>query len=175
MMYALNANETILNWQFGLRFLNSPKSNWMFFHRLIRLLKMTGSLQTRPGSGHNRQYSDNGIIVILAYFACENPHASIGVESSAINIPRSIIWKIDYARWVDFCNWLLIQHAVNSRFVCNILWTVECLFTEDEAINTNHNPVMIIIGTRRIHFWYMKYITNSDVLYICGVEAGTTN
>ena len=174
MIYAeCNRNNSETARVFERRFPNSRKPNKMFIYRLITRLKRTGSLHPRPGPGRNRQYSEDQIIDILAYFGM-NPHGSVRAASSVMNIPPTTIWRVlrenkwhpycvhglqalkpsDYVRRLDFCNWLLIQHTVNSQFVSNILWTDECLFTEDGAINSrndhywnNTNPFFV----REIH------------------------
>lgn len=141
-----------------------PVLSRVFVYRMMRRLRITGSFHTKPGPGRNRLHTLDQAIDILAYFSiC--PRASIRTASNAMGLPISSIHSIlhrykwypfcinaiqalqpsDFARRMDFCNWLLIQQDLDSQFVKNILWTDECCFTEDGTINTKND-----------HYWNDK-------------------
>ncbi|KAJ3660913.1 hypothetical protein Zmor_005340 [Zophobas morio] len=48
----------------------------------------------------------------------------------------------DYPARVQFCEWLLQRHANDLRFIDNILWTDESIFSQDGVFNQHNN-----------HFW----------------------
>lgn len=116
----------------------------------------------------------------FSIFYCESICESSGTIL-VTNIPRSTIWKIfsenkrhpycirevqslnlsDYTYRANFCNWLLIKHDMNSRFVRSIMRIDECLFTKHGAINDPNDN----------HVLFVNYNTNSDFLYLRGVES----
>ena len=118
-------------------------------------LRTTGSFHPRPDSERNRICMKDQALNIIAYFL-NNPHTSIRVANEALGLFRKTtsrelnrhnshlfcvhgfqwLQPSDFGRRVEFCNWLLINQDIDPNFVMNILWTDECLFLEDGAINT---------------------------------------
>lgn len=143
----------------------------MLIYRLIRRLRTTASLLPRPGPGNNRHYSDNEIDII-AYFAT-NLHSSVREACLILNIPPSTFCKIlrrnkrnpycihglqalnpfDQLRRVGFCNWILIQNAMNPLFLWNILSKDECFFRERRT-----TVVMIDIGISNTNPFFVSEV-----------------
>lgn len=159
MMYSMcNRNSSRTAREFGRRYPNLPEISRAFVYRMMRRLRKTGAFHPRPGPGRNRLYTEDQETDIIAYF-CANPRTSIRQASTDVGLPRTYIHRIlekynwhpfcihglqklypsDFHRRVAFSNWLLIQEDTNVNFVKNIMWTDECLFTENGSINIHND------------------------------------
>lgn len=159
MIYSIcNRNNAETAREFGRRYPYLPEISRTFVYRMMRRLRTTGSFNPRPGPGRNILYNEDQEIDIIAYFS-SNPRSSIRKTSAITGLPRTSIDRIlekhnwhpfcihglqalhpsDFNRRVAFSNWLLIQQDTDSNFVKNIMWTDECLFTENGHINAHND------------------------------------
>lgn len=158
MIYAKNENYHKTAREFQRRFPNSPRPSPIYVQRLVRRLKNTGSLlPRRRAAGPFRTICDMDLD-ILGYFSA-HPQTSIRTVGKELDISCSYVWRLlqrynwhpyslhgcqallptDLQRRLDFCNWALNQHAINPRFLRNVIWTDECHFSQDNDINRQND------------------------------------
>ncbi|EFA11692.1 hypothetical protein TcasGA2_TC005051 [Tribolium castaneum] len=134
------------------------------FLRLVERTKRTGSLlpQKKGLVGARRRARTPEIEEQMMEAFFQDPTTSIRTVSSLHGVSRNSIQRIlkenrqhpyhyrrvqhlhpqDYAARVEFCQWLLRQHAENQNFVKTIMFTDESTFTREGVFNIHNN-----------HFW----------------------
>lgn len=159
-----NANAAARMYQERFPARRHPSANVIL--RLINRARNTGNLNVRRqenarGAQRRARMMENEEAVLGAIE--ENPTMSIRTVSRMFNLSRMTTHRIlkndnnmhayhfsrvqnlippDNARRVNFCRWLLERHDANPRFIENIMFTDESIFTRDGTFNS-HN----------YHFW----------------------
>ena len=128
----------------------------------VRRIELTGRVQPTPPVGRPRIATHEATSAAVLAFVGLHPHSSTRNVAlhAAISQPSVVrilkryhyhayhvhlhqgLLQQDYARRMDFCNWMLPQLVANQDFLQSVLFTDEANFSRDGVVNI-HNA----------HYW----------------------
>jgi len=180
---------------FHQRFPDSPTPNVRMLKNLLKNAEATGSFKSSISRKATVVDSEENVLLILGYFSAyptasiKDAERDVGLNYSSIfhRILKKIWYKAykfhlvqhlkeqDYARRVNFCEWLILRSQEDELFLKRIIWSDESKFSKNGLFNrhnshfwNNENPYQIRLKNFQESWSFNCYcaIKNNQVISI---------